>query len=62
MDSPSHAALDSTDPRVQAALRSYFSRIGRGEKVDVESFVAQHAEVAVELRSFIAWDCLLCAI
>ena len=56
MDSRSHAAVTSTDPRVQAALQDYFDRIDRGEQIKVEAFVAQHADVADELRSFIAFD------
>ena len=50
------AAVASNDPRVQAVLNEYFAKIDRGESVEVEPFVAQHAEVADELRSFIAFD------
>ena len=56
MDSRSHAAVTSTDPRVQAALQDYLGRIDRGERIEVEAFVAQHADVADKLRSFIAFD------
>ncbi|HXY34650.1 MAG TPA: protein kinase [Planctomycetaceae bacterium] len=44
----------SPDPRVDAALRDYLERIDRGEPVDREAFLAQHAEVAESLKSFIA--------
>ena len=56
MDSRSRTAVTSTDPRVQAALQDYLGRIDRGERIEVEAFVAQHADVADKLRSFIAFD------
>ncbi len=48
--------ITSNDPRVQAALNEYFAKVDRGEALDLEPFVAQHAEVADELRSYIAFD------
>ncbi len=49
-------AVPSNDPRVQAALIDYFAKVDRGETLDLEPFVAQYADVADELRSFIAFD------
>ena len=49
-------AVTSNDPRLQAALNDYFAKRDRGESVEVEPFVAQHVEVADELRSLIAFD------
>ncbi len=51
-DQSTHAG--STDPRIDAALREYLERIDRGEPVDREEFIAQNAEIADDLRSFIA--------
>ncbi len=48
--------MTSTNPLVQAALQDYVDRIDRGEEIDVAAFVVQHADVADELRSFIALD------
>ncbi len=42
------------DPRVEAALRDYLERVDRGEPVDREEFLARHAPIADQLRSFIA--------
>ncbi len=42
------------DPRVEAALRDYLERVDRGEPVDRKDFLARHALIADELRSFIA--------
>ncbi len=42
------------DPRVAAALREYLERVDRGEPVDREEFLARHAVIADQLRSFIA--------
>lgn len=41
------------DPRVGAALREYFERVDRGERIDGETFILQHAEIAEELRTFL---------
>jgi clan AA aspartic protease (TIGR02281 family) len=46
----------STDPRVQVALREYFERMDRGEAVNRDEFLARHAEIAGELRSFFAGE------
>jgi hypothetical protein len=43
----------STDPRINAALREYLERVDRGEALDAKEFIAQHPEIAGELRSFI---------
>jgi serine/threonine protein kinase len=45
---------DPKDPRVEAALREYLDRVDRGEAIDHEEFISRHAEIADELRSFIA--------
>ena len=42
------------DPRLEAALRDYLEGVDRGEAVDREEFLSRHAEIADELRSFIA--------
>jgi serine/threonine protein kinase/formylglycine-generating enzyme required for sulfatase activity/Leucine-rich repeat (LRR) protein len=42
------------DPRVEAALRDYLEGVDRGEAVDLEEFLSRHAEIADQLRSFIA--------
>jgi hypothetical protein len=42
------------DPRVNAALREYLERLDRGEPIDREEFLARHAPIAGQLRSFIA--------
>lgn len=45
---------DALDPRVNQALQEYLEKIDRGEAVDQEEFLAQHLEIADQLRSFIA--------
>jgi serine/threonine protein kinase len=42
------------DPRIEAALGEYLERIDRGDPVDREEFLARHAPIADQLRSFIA--------
>jgi formylglycine-generating enzyme required for sulfatase activity/serine/threonine protein kinase len=42
------------DPRVEAALREYLERVDRGEPVDREEFLARHALIADQVRSFIS--------
>jgi len=42
------------DPRVEAALRDYLERVDGGKPVDREEFLARHAPIADQLRSFIA--------
>ncbi|HEV8067611.1 MAG TPA: family 16 glycoside hydrolase [Planctomycetaceae bacterium] len=44
---------ESHDPRVDAALHDYLERIDQGETLDPASFVAEHPEIAAELRSLI---------
>jgi formylglycine-generating enzyme required for sulfatase activity/serine/threonine protein kinase len=44
------------DPRVDAALREYLESVDRGEPVDREEYLARHALIADQLRSFIAAD------
>jgi Protein kinase domain len=46
--------VESANPRVVAALRDYFERIDRGEVIDRDKFISWHAQIADELRSFIA--------
>ena len=45
---------EPSDPNVAAALREYLERLDRGELVDREEFLARHAPIADQLRSFIA--------
>ncbi|HUE17866.1 MAG TPA: serine/threonine-protein kinase [Planctomycetaceae bacterium] len=52
MDNQS-APAEPTDARVQAALQEYLERVDRGEAFDRERFIAERAEIAPELRSFI---------
>ena len=47
-------ACRTKDSRVEAALREYLERVDRGEPVDREEFLARHAQIADQLRSFIA--------
>ena len=47
------SATGSEDPRVSAALADYLQRVDRGEPVSVDDFLAQHAEIAGELRSLL---------
>ena len=47
-------SAEPSDPQVEAALRDYLERIDRGEPVDREEFLAGHAPIAEQLRSFIA--------
>ncbi|HXY36650.1 MAG TPA: protein kinase, partial [Planctomycetaceae bacterium] len=44
---------ESDDPRIEAALREYIEQLDRGESLDVEQFIARHAEIADELRELI---------
>jgi serine/threonine protein kinase len=44
------------DARIEAALAEYLERIEHGEPVDREKFLARHAPIADQLRSFIAAD------
>ena len=50
----SSTRAERRDPRIQAALREYLERLDRGERLEIEEFLAQHAEIAAALRSFIA--------
>jgi len=52
MSDPS--AAESKDPRIESALREYLDRVDRGEAIDREEFISRHAEIANDLRSFIA--------
>jgi formylglycine-generating enzyme required for sulfatase activity/serine/threonine protein kinase len=45
---------EPSDPQVAAAVREYLERLDRGELVDREEFLARHALIADQLRSFIA--------
>ncbi len=45
---------EPNDPRTVAALRDYLERVDRGETVDRETYLAEHAVIADQLRSFIA--------
>jgi formylglycine-generating enzyme required for sulfatase activity/serine/threonine protein kinase len=51
-DQSRHA--EPNDPQVDAALRDYLERVDRGERIDREEFLARHAPIADQLRSFIA--------
>jgi serine/threonine protein kinase/formylglycine-generating enzyme required for sulfatase activity len=44
------------DPRLEAALDDYFNRLDRNESVDRDSFLAEHRQIAAELREFIATE------
>ena len=44
------------DPRLEAALEDYFNRLDRNESVDRDSFLAEHRQIAAELRQFIATE------
>jgi serine/threonine protein kinase/formylglycine-generating enzyme required for sulfatase activity len=44
---------ESHDPRIDAALHEYLERVDRGEMLDPQSFIAQHTDIADELRSLI---------
>ena len=46
----------SNDPRLEAALEDYFNRLDRNESVDRDSFLAEHRQIAAELRQFIATE------
>ncbi len=50
------ASPKPNDSRLQAALEDYFDRVDRREPVDRESFLAQHQDIAAELRLFIATE------
>ena len=45
---------ESHDPRIDAALAEYLEHIDQGQPPNTEEFVAQHPEIADELRSLIA--------
>jgi len=47
-------SAEPKDQRVEAALRDYLERVDRGEAVDRKEFLSRHAEIADQLRSFIA--------
>ncbi len=53
---PGKLPVPANDPRLRAALEDYFDRVDRGEPVEPENFVAQHPEIADELRQFIATE------
>jgi serine/threonine protein kinase/formylglycine-generating enzyme required for sulfatase activity len=44
---------ESHDPRIDAALHDYLERVDKGETLDPATFVAEHPEIARELRSLI---------
>jgi serine/threonine protein kinase/formylglycine-generating enzyme required for sulfatase activity len=44
---------ESSDARVQAALREYLEQVDRGEALNRDEFLSQRPEIAQELRSFI---------
>ena len=44
---------ETFDPRVNSALQEFMERKDRGEVVDQEQFLASHAEIADQLRSFL---------
>jgi len=47
-------SAEPKDPRFEEALHEYLERVERGEPVDRDEFLARHAPIAEELRSFIA--------
>jgi serine/threonine protein kinase/formylglycine-generating enzyme required for sulfatase activity len=56
MSDANREAITTSSPRVEAALIEYFAMLDRGEAADLEAFLHSHAEIATELRSFIAFD------
>ena len=56
MNNQTRSVFASANPRVQAALQDYLDRVDKGEQIDVEAFVTRNAEIADELRTFIAVD------
>ena len=48
-----NSATSSDDPRVNAALADYLQRIDRGEATALNDCLAQHADIAGELRSLL---------
>ena len=52
--SPSSKQPQPLDARVNQVLQEFLERIDRGETVDREQFLADHADLADQLRSFIA--------
>lgn len=55
-------AINEQDPRVQAALREYMELQDQGRAFDQGQFLADHADIADELRSFISGDEQLAAL
>jgi serine/threonine protein kinase len=53
-DQSGHA--EPKNRQIEAALGEYLERVDRGELVDREEFLARHALIAGQLRSFIAAD------
>lgn len=56
MNNQTRSLLASASPRIQAALQDYLDRVDKGEQIDADAFLIRHAEIADELRSFIAVD------
>jgi formylglycine-generating enzyme required for sulfatase activity/predicted Ser/Thr protein kinase len=50
------APAKPNDPRLQAALEEYFERSERDQSFDRETFIANHPEIAEELRRFITTE------
>src|SRR5580698_440265 len=50
------APKGQNDPRIESALEDYFNRLDRNESVDRDSFLAEHRQIAAELRQFIATE------
>jgi serine/threonine protein kinase len=50
------APAKPNDPRLQAALEEYFERTERDQSFDRERFIANHPEIAGELRRFITTE------
>src|ERR1700722_8846834 len=50
------APAKPNDPRVQAALEDYFDRADRDASFDRERFIANHPEIADDLRRFITTE------
>jgi serine/threonine protein kinase len=56
MNNQTRSLLASASPSIQAALQDYLDRVDKGEQIDADAFLIRHAEIADELRSFIAVD------
>ena len=52
-------ATNPSPPHLDLVIADYLDRLDRGERVRPEEFLAAHADLAAELRAFIAASTLL---